>query len=65
VKGGSIKSPKEAIRGVFGGRGVRGKGVRIRDIRTVSGHRNEASCNSKMIKVRGLIESQGVFSPVD
>jgi hypothetical protein len=37
------ESPREAI-GAFFGRSVRGKGVRVRDIRAVPGHRDRVSC---------------------
>jgi hypothetical protein len=37
------ESPREAI-GAFFGQSVRGKGVRVRDIRAVLGHRDKVSC---------------------
>jgi hypothetical protein len=56
VKGGSIKSFRKAIKGLFRRWGVSDKGVEVKDIRAVLGHRDKISYNNIIIKAKSLVK---------
>jgi hypothetical protein len=56
VKGGSTKSPKKAIRGLFRGWDVSNKGVKVKNVKAVLKHRDKISCNNIIIKAKSLVK---------
>jgi hypothetical protein len=56
VKGGSAKSFKKVIRGLFKGWGVSDKDVKAEDVRAVLEHKDKISYNSVIVKAKGLVK---------
>jgi hypothetical protein len=56
VKGGSTKSFKKVIRGLFRRWGVNNKDVKAENVRAVSRHRDKVSYNNIIVKVKGFVK---------
>jgi hypothetical protein len=56
VKDGSIKSFKEAIKGLFKRWDVNNKNVKAEDVRTVLKHKNKISYNNIIVKAKGFVK---------
>jgi hypothetical protein len=56
VKGGSTKSFKKTIKGLFRRWGVSNKDVKAKDIRAVLEHQDKISYNNIIIKAKGFVK---------